>query len=335
MKLSMKKKFVALLLAGMVFFLIAGCDSKEVEDDGKFKVTFIATESGLGDRSFNDTTWEGIQRAEKELGVEISLIEPKGVADYGTSIVTAVNSGSDLIIAFGGAMNDALSEYGVKYPDVNFGGMNVTVELDNLQVARTSDHEGSFLAGALAALMTKTNTIGGLGGKEIDSILRFMVGYEEGAKYINPDIDVLISYVGAFNDPAKGKDFSLQLVNEDADVIFHAAGGTGEGVFEAVKESENIYAIGVDSDQDYIAQGKILSSMMKKCDNIAYEMIKSSMDGTFVTGNVVYGLSTKSVGLSEMQYTKDLVGEEKIGKLKEIEEKIISGEIKVTDVFDK
>ncbi len=350
MKKSIAKKILSCALALVLTLGLTACggdapsDSSEPSSSGEqsstpnaepLKVTLVATATGLGDRSFNDMAWEGIQRAEAELGVEVSIIEPKSVSDFSSSIATAAASGADVILAFGGAFSDALAENAPKFPDVYFGGLNCTAESDNLQVAQTSDHEGSFLAGALAALMTETGTIGGIGGQDADNINRFYVGYEEGAKYINPDIEVLISYVGSYSDPAKGKDFALQLMNEGADIIYAVAGGTGEGLFEAVRENEDLYAIGVDADQDYITEGKILTSMMKRVDNIAYKMIEDAINGTFETGYVVYDLVNGGVALSPMTYTKDLIGEEIIAELEAIEEKIISGEIVVTDLFAK
>lgn len=340
------KAVSCLTTAALVGMMLAGCgggaeqtqaaaENGEAAADDKVKVTFITTETGLGDRSFNDSTWEGVQRAEQELGVEISLIEPKSVADTGTSIISAVNSGSDLILGFGASWTDAFDEYCERFPDVYFGGLNCSAQADNLQVAKSADHEGSFLAGALAAMMSESGTVGCIGGQDADNINRFIVGYEEGAQYINPEIEVLKSYVGSYTDPAKGKEYSLQLMGAGADVIFQVAAGTGEGVFEAAKENESLYAIGVDSDQDYIVEGKILTSVVKNCGNIAYDMIKSVQDGTFESGEKVYNLANGGVGLTEMQYTKDLIGEENLGKLDEIKEKIISGEIQVTDIFEQ
>ena len=299
------------------------------------KVTFIATDTGLGDRSFNDSTWEGVQRAHDELGVEISIIEPDSVADMGTAIMTAVQSGSDLILGFGGSWADPLSEYCDRFPDVYFGGLNCNVTADNLQMAKTADHQGSFLAGALAATMTKTGTVACLGGQDADNINRFITGFEEGVKYVNPDVTVLKSYVGSYSDPALGKEYSLQLMNEGADIIFHIAGGTGEGLFEAARENENLYAIGVDSDQDYIAEGKVLTSVVKNCGNIAYEMIESVLNGTFETGDKVYDFENGGVCLTDMTYTKDLIGEDTIAMLDDLRQQIIDGEIVVTDLFEQ
>ncbi|SBW01295.1 Nucleoside-binding protein [uncultured Eubacteriales bacterium] len=297
------------------------------------KVTFITTAGGLGDRSFNDSTWVGVQRAGEELGVSVSLIEPATVADFGSSIVAAANSGANVIIGIGASWTDAFDEYCEKYPDIYFCGLNASASADNLMMARTADHEGSFLVGALAAMMSKTGTIGAVGGMDGDNINRFLIGYAEGAAYVNPDIKVLQSYVGSFSDPAKGKEFALQLMNEGADIIYQVAGGTGEGVFEAAKENENLYAIGVDADQDYIVEGKILTSMMKNCDVVAYTFIERILNGEFTSGDVVFDLDNNGVGLSPMTYTKDLIGEGNLKTLEEIREKIISGEIKVTDLF--
>lgn len=319
----------------------------EAEDDGEdaaaeedaaadtIKVTFIATDTGLGDRSFNDSTWEGVQRAHDELGVEISLIEPDSIADMGTAIMSAVQSGSDLILGFGGSWADPLSEYCDRFPDVYFGGLNCEVTADNLQMAKTADHQGSFLAGALAASMTETGTIACLGGQDADNINRFITGFEEGAHYVDPDVTVLKSYVGSYSDPALGKEYSLQLMNEGADIIFHIAGGTGEGLFEAARENEGLYAIGVDSDQDYIVEGKILTSVVKNCGNIAYDMIESVLNGTFETGDKVYDLENGGVTLTDMTYTKDIIGEENIAMLEDLKQQIIDGEIVVTDLFEQ
>ncbi len=301
----------------------------------KLKVTYITTNAGLGDKSFNDSAWAGLQKAEKELGVEISVIEPKAVSDYGTALVSAVNSGSNIILGFSASWTDTFNEYCPKYPKVYFGGLNCNAQADNLMIAVTSDHEGSFLAGALAAMMSKTGTIGVIGGQDADNINRFIIGYEEGAKYVNPSIVVLKSYVGAFNDPAKGKEFALQLMNEGADVIYQLAGGSGMGVFEAAKENANLYAIGSDADQDYIVEGKILTSMIKNCGVIAYDIVKSVQDGTFVAGKKAINLASNGVCLSDMQYTKELIGAENLAALDEIRNKIISGEIVVTDLFSK
>lgn len=336
----MKKWIGRVMLAGLVVLAMAGCGKKEQTADtsgqsgeAKLKAVLVTSTGGLGDRSFLDSTWAGLQQAHDELGVDIAVIEPKTNADYGSSMVAAVNGGANIIFAFGNDFTDVLNEYAPKFPDVKFVGLNCKAKADNLKVAQTADHEGSFLAGALAGMMTKTGTVGAIGGVEGDNINRFLVGYEEGVKYVNPDAIVLKSYVGSFSDPAKGKEFAIQLKNQNADIIYHVAGGTGEGVFEAVRMNEGLFAIGVDADQDGIVEGRVLTSMVKNCNVIAYDSVKQALEGKFIAGDEVYNLANGGVGLTEMKYTKDLIGEENLKKLDEIKAKIESGEIKVTDVL--
>lgn len=340
----MQKKMIRLLLMSVLVFMMVGCSAKGVpggsEQTGnngeeKIKAVLVTGTGGLGDRSFQDSAWAGLQQAKEELGVEISVIEPKTNADYGSSLVAAVNGGADIVFALGNDFTDALNEYAPKFPDVKFVGLNCTAKADNLKVAKTADHEGSFLAGALAALMSETGTVGAIGGIEGDNINRFLVGYEEGARYVNPDVVVLKSYVGSFTDPAKGKEFATQLNNQGADVIYHVAGGSGEGVFEAAKTIEKLYAIGVDANQDEIVKGKILTSMMKYCNVVTYSSVKEVLSGDFKTGDIPYNLANGGVGLSEMEFTKDIIGSDNLKRIEEIKEKITNGEITVTDIFEQ
>lgn len=337
----MLKKFVVSCL--LISMLLIGCakstETKEVDSsltvEKTVKVALITSSGGLGDRSFNDAAYEGLKRAEADYGIEIKVIEPQGVSDYQQSLKLVSSAGYDLVITVGNDWSDALSVIAPNFPDTKYAAINLSISLDNLQVAQFADHEGSFLAGAFAALMTKTNKIGFIGGMDVPAIKRFYVGYQEGAKYVNDDIEVIPTYVGSFADPFKGKEFALQLIGEDCDIIFHAAGKTGEGLFDAIKTSDDVYAIGVDSDQDSIVEGKILTSMIKSVDAAVYDMTSSFIDGTFETGKVLYGLEEKGVGLSEMKYTKDIIPSDVLNQLADIKAKVISGEIQVTDVFEE
>ncbi len=333
----MKKLFAIVMTLVLVLSMTACGKPVTTEPTGtaandKIKAIFIGK---LGDNSFNDSGWAGLQRAGEEFNMDVSVVEPATAADYGSSVVSAVNSGADLVLIFGGSYADTFNEYCTRFPDVYFGGMNSVsaAPADNLVMARTADHEGSFLAGALAAMTTQTNVVGVIGGVEMDSINRFALGFEEGAKYVNPDIKVLKAFVGSFEDPATAKEFALQLHNEQADVIYQVAGGSGMGVFEAANETEGLYAIGVDSNQDAIAPGKILTSMVKSGDQVAYDFAKMVAEGNFKSGVVDYGIGNGGVGLTDFQYSKDIVTDEMIAQLQEIEAKIKSGEIKVTDLF--
>lgn len=338
----MNKKIIALILVlTMGVSLLVGCTNNDngnenVVDNGAgdIKVALVTSAGGLGDRSFNDAAWEGFERAEAELGVEIKVVEPQSVADYSNSLSSVADSGFDFVMVVGNDWADTLTTVAAQYSDVKFAGVNINVEAPNVAIARFSDHEGSFLVGALAALMSDSGTIGFIGGSDVPAINRFFVGYEEGAKYAKSDINVLNSYVGSFADPGKGKEFALQQNNNGADIIFHAAGKTGEGLFEAVKEVEKLFAIGVDQDQDYIAPGKVLSSMEKRVDVAAFDFINQVVEGNFVAEETIYGLAEDGVGLTDMEYTKEIISQEVLKQIDDIKEKIVNGEIEVTDVFE-
>ncbi len=334
------RKTLVMMLALALTVTTAACGSKkepapsENAEKDPVKVVYVGT---LGDNSFNDSAWKGLERARDELGVEVAVIEPATAADYGTSVVSAVNSGADLVLIFGGAYADTFNEYCQRFPEVYFGGLNSVSAnpVDNLVMASVDDHEGSFLAGALAAMVSETGTVGAIGGAETDAINRFIVGYEEGVHYVDPDATVLKSYVGSWDDPATAKEFALQMNKEGADIIYQIAGGSGMGVIEAAQETDGLYAIGVDADQDGIAPGNVLTSMVKRCDNVAYDFAKMVAEGSFQSGIVKYGVSNGGVSLTEFAHSRDKVTDEMIQELADIQEKISSGEIKVTDLFEE
>lgn len=338
------KKLLALLMVVLVSVsVLVGCGQSDTatetpaveENDTAVKVVLLTSSGGLGDRSFNDAAYKGLQRAEKELGAEIKVIEPQSSADYMQSLKTAASLGYDLVMTVGNDWADALETVMPNYPDVKFAGVNLKTEADNLAVAKFSDHEGSYLAGVLAAQMTETGTIGVIGGMDIPAIKRFVIGFEEGAKYGNPDVKVIPTYAGSFADPNKGKEFALQLINEGADVIYHVAGKTGEGLFAAVKENEDVFAIGVDQDQDYIVEGKILTSMIKRVDVAVFDFAKQVKEGSYTSGVHVYGVAEDGVSLSEMTYTKDLISTEILDNVEAARQGIVDGTIQVTDLFEQ
>ncbi len=315
--------------------LLGACSPAEetpadAAEEEKIRVALVTASGGLGDRSFNDAAWAGFQRAEEEFDIETKVVEPGSVADYQTQLRSVASEGYDLVVGIGFDMKDAMSEVAPEFPDTYFGTVNVAIDSDNVATAQFKDHEGSFLAGALAGMMTETNVIGFVGGVDAANIRRFLVGYTEGAKYVNPDVEVLSSFVGSFADPAKGKEFAFEQFNQGADIVFQAAGKTGEGVIEAAAELDK-YAIGVDQDQDYIAPGNVLTSMVKRVDVAMYDFIKNLVNGELETGVTVYGLAEGGVGLSEMEYTKDDIPQEYLDTIADLKENIISGEIVVTD----
>jgi basic membrane protein A len=225
-------------------------------------------------------------------------------------------------------MEDALAKVAERFPDSKFAIIDAVVDKPNVASLVFKEHEGSFLAGVVAGLMTKTNNVGFVGGMDIPLIHRFEVGYVEGVKYANPNAEVQISYTGAdpsaFNNPGRGKELTLAQINAGADIVYHAAGGTGQGVIEACKEKGK-YAIGVDSDQKWIAPDTVITSMLKRVDVAVYETVKAVVEDRFKGGVTVFGVAENGVGVGEY------VPEEVKGAVAEAREKIISGEIKVTD----
>ncbi len=306
------------------------------------KVALIIAQGGLGDRSYNDLAYSGLQKAAEDFGVEIKAIEsadPVGEAEQ--LLRTAAESGFDLVITLEYSHFDPLARVAPDYPDTTFSIVNIVVDQPNVASILFKEHEGSFLAGALAAMVTemednaKVNSdkvIGVIGGVQSAGIDKFLVGYEEGAHYVDPDVEVLTAYSEGFGDPAKGKELTLAMYEQGADIVYQVAGGTGEGVFEAAEDQEH-YAIGVDSNQDYIKPGFILTSMLKYVDVSVYDVVKQLVDGTLEGGTTVeYGLVEGGVGLSEMEYTIDDIPSEFLQKIDEIRQMIINGEITVTDV---
>ena len=228
-------------------------------------------------------------------------------------------------------MKDAVENVAKDYPNIKFAMIDNSTNQSNIKNLLFKENEGSFLMGALAAMMSNTGTIGFVGGIDIPLINKFKSGYEQGAKYINPNIKVLSSFIGgttAFNDPLKAKEMGTLQIKQGADVLYHAAGGSGLGVLEAAKDN-NIYAIGVDSDQDDFLKGTVLTSMLKNVDIAVYTTIESILNNQFEGGDFYYGIGENGISTTDFRNSKDIIGLEKLNNLHTIQEKIMSGEIVV------
>ena len=235
-----------------------------------------------------------------------------------------------------------MKEYAPEYPDTKFAIIDTTVEGDNIVSVSFAQNQGSFLAGAAAALFTQHSeiegvndeaVIGWVGGMDIPVLHDFYVGYEQGAKYINPDIKVLQSFAGTWNDPLKGKELTLGQYEQGADIVMNVASGTGPGILEAAAEAGK-YAIGVDLNQDNDQPGHVLTSMVKRVDTACYSVIQSVVEGTFEGGSVSYlDVAGEGVSLTDFSVIKEALGdqfpEDILTQLEEIQEKIVSGEIVV------
>ncbi|HAN93975.1 MAG TPA: BMP family ABC transporter substrate-binding protein [Firmicutes bacterium] len=296
----------------------------------KTRVGLIFAEGGLGDQSFNDAAYRGLMQAKEELPVEVIYVEPADIAEMEEHQRSYAELGLDLVIVIGFIHQSALTEVSADYPDIHFAIVDDVVDNPNVTSLLFEEHEGSFLVGVVAGMMTKSNIVGFVGGMEVPLIRKFQVGFEEGVKWANPDAQVLVNYAGAFDDPGRGRELAISQYERGADIIYHAAGGTGSGVIDAAA-SHDFYAIGVDSDQDYMAPGKVLTSMIKRVDMAVYEVIKAAVEGTLEGGTWTFGVADGGVGTSEFTYTRDIVPQEVFDKVEEAKQKIISGEIVVTN----
>ncbi|MBO9600109.1 MAG: BMP family ABC transporter substrate-binding protein [Cohnella sp.] len=288
---------------------------------------------GVNDKSFNQSAWEGLQKLSKDTTAKVKYLESKEATNYLTNINTFVREKYDLTWGIGFLMGDAVKEAADKNPDAKLAIIDNVVDAPNVESVTFAENEGSFLVGVVAGLMTKTNKIGFVGGIDIPVIKRFDLGFEAGIKAVNPDAQIIKNYTGAFDKPDLGKAAAATIYNDGADIIFHAAGGTGNGVFNEAKERKSkgkqVWVIGVDKDQSIeFGDDVTLTSMLKRVDEAVYRVSKDLIDGKFAGGQVtVLGLKDNGVGLPETS-TKN-VPADVLAKVEEYKTKIINGEITV------
>lgn len=333
-------KLKKLLSIGLVTVLagsmLVGCSpSKDSKDsnsggDDKVKVTMITDVGGVNDQSFNQSAWEGLEKAEKDLGVDVKYIESKQESDYTNNIETAIDDGADLVIGVGFKMEKAIGEAAKTYKDQKFGLIDADFggkPPQNVESIMFKAEESSYLVGLVAGKLTETNKVGFVGGMEGPVIETFEAGFTAGVKAANPEAEVVSQYANSFADPAKGKSITNQMISKGVDIVFHASGDTGTGVIEAAKEAGK-KAIGVDRDQKSVAPETVISSAIKRVDVGVYDTVKNLVDGKFNGGKVtVYGLKEDGVGISES--TKENVSPDVLEFVNKQGEKIKSGEIKV------
>ena len=321
-------KKLSLLVIAVLFI---GFNATANLDGSKFQAGIVLGLGGLGDKSFNDSAFRGLQMAEKDFGIKYKYLEPTSNAQNAEYLRMLAGNGYDLTIATGFLMKNDCQTVAREYPNSKFAIIDEIVDAPNVVSLVFNEEQGAFLAGALAGLMTKSNVIGFVGGAEVPLIKKFKEGYEQGAKYVNPEIRVLSLYTSGanpFGDPVQGKANAKSQITQGADVVFHAAGGTGVGVIEAAKENK-IFAIGCDSNQDDLAKGVVLTSLIKNVDVAVYDTIEKMLEGNFKPGIVKYGLKENGVSLTDFANTKELIPQEVFTKLDEIKKKIIDGEIKI------
>jgi len=307
--------------------------------EGPFKMALIFDEGGLGDKSFNDAAHEGTLRAKKELGIEFRTAEPERPADRVTFLERFSTTDSALIVCVGFLFTEDVRRVAKEHPEKLYACVDYSLGADeklppNLATLNFREHEGSFLVGAIAALTSKSGVIGFVGGAEGPLIRKFEKGYAAGASHVRPDVQIKIAYAGvtgaAFSNPTKGKELALSMIGEGADVIFHASGTTGFGVFNAARE-RGIFAIGVDRDQSDAKEypDVILTSMVKRTDVAVFDVVASASRGEFKSGANFYGLADGGVGYVLNDSNKHLIAPETVERVEALKQAIVAGEIVV------
>ena len=351
----MKIRFISSIFILIVSaFLLTSCGEKiEAKKDCSMKVGIVFDIGGKNDRSFNAAAWDGVQRAENDMPICLYDVEPGNPVSIEPAMRAFAEKGFDLIIGVGFAQGPIMQNVANDYPNIKFAIVDGVIFEDDGKTPKKNvaslvfrEHEGSYLVGMIAAAKSKTGVLGFVGGMDIPLIHRFETGYAEGAKAVNPNIRVVPNYVGvtdqAWNDPGKGKELALSQIEKGADVIFTAAGNSGLGAFDAVEQygknadgEANKFVIGVDSNQNGVKPGFVLTSMVKRVDNAVYDVVKEVLSGKFEGGlrDHVFGLDKDGVAYALDDNNKSLITPEVLQKVEEAKGKIIGGEIKVTDAM--
>ena len=324
-----------------LLFVHPGAASEAPSEDA-VDVGIVFDVGGRGDKSFNDGAYLGAERAEKELGARVRFVEPGEGSDREAGLRLLAAEGMDLVIGVGFIFTDDITTLSKEYPNVMFADVDYAVSTDakgnaiqppaNLAALKFREEEGSFLVGALAALVGKSKRVGFVGGMDIPLIHKFEAGYTAGVKHVCPDCTVVSQYAGvtpeAFRNPGRGKELALSQYQSGVNIIFHASGSTGLGVFEAARATGKL-AIGVDADQYSEAPNHILTSMVKGVDVAVYDAIKRVKEGTFKGGIYQLGLAEQGVGYIYDTNNQTLIPADIRARLEQLREQIVQKQIRV------
>jgi len=321
-----KFRFIHLVLIAIVLLICFGTPAM----GAKLKIAMVTDVGGVNDQSFNQSAWEGLQRAEKDFGAKVAYKESKQDADYAPNMETLTDAGFDLIWGIGFLMGDAIKSTAQINPDQKYAIIDFAYGPEtpkNVAGIVFQEEQPSFLVGYIAGKMTKTNKVGFVGGIKFPLIERFEYGYMAGVKMANPKCEVLSQYAESFTDAAKGKAIANNMYQKGADIVFHASGGVGDGVIEAAKEKGK-WAIGVDKDQNFLAPDNVLTSAMKRVDNAIYDVARKLKAGQWNGGEtVVYNLSNDGVGIAPT--SKKHVPADILAEVDQLTTRIKKGEFKV------
>lgn len=345
------KKIIALaisvLCVSAFVFILGQGDGAGAPAEDAFMVGLVTDIGGIDDRSFNQSTWEGIERFAKDFKLseaQYKYLQSSAEADYIPNLSTFSDEGLNLIVAPGFLFEQSMAEVADSYPDNNYLIIDSVVAKPNVASAIFAEHEGSFLVGVAAGLKAKAdgkNIVGFLGGMQFPLIERFQAGFEQGVKAVFPECTILVDYAGDFAAPDKGQAIAQKQFNAGAYIIFHAAGGSGNGMIKEARERSAAgdirWAIGVDKDQYadgmYGDKSAILTSMTKRVDVAAYEVAKMTMDGNFPGGEtLVFSVANQGVGIPE---TNPNLSDDIVSRVREYEAQIAAGSLVVSEVPGK
>ncbi len=323
------KKLVSLAFAAMALF-------GHSANAQQFQPAVIFDMGGKFDKSFNEGVYNGAERFRKETNITYRDFEITNDSQREQALRNMATRGATIITIAGFSAANAVEKVAKEFPNVKFTIIDAVVDLPNVQSVVFKEHEGSFLVGAIAAKTSKTGVIGFIGGMDIPLIRNFACGYKQGARAVNPKITVLQNMTGttgaAWNDPTRGAELARSQFDRKADVVFAAAGATGLGVMQAAKDSKKL-AIGVDSNQNYLHPGTILTSMLKRVDVAVYDALQAARNNTWKPGIRIIGLSEGGVDWALDQYNRSLITPEVEKMVGQYRQDIISGKIKVADYY--
>ena len=327
----MKSAFRLLAAAAIALAATAG-------QAADFKPAVVYDMGGKFDKSFNEGVFNGVKRFTEETGIEVMEFEVTNDAQRQRAMERLVQRGATALLGVGFAQADAIAAVAEANPDAQFGIIDVFwLDAPNIRQYTFKEQEGSYLVGVAAAMKSETGTVGFVGGMDIPLIHKFACGYVQGVKSVNPDIEVLQNMTGttasAWNDPVKGGELAQSQIDRGADVVYHAAGGTGIGVIQTTADAGKL-AIGVDGNQNYLAPGSVLTSMVKRVDVAAYEYFMDTRKGMFSAGVVQLGLAEDGVDWAVDEHNQELVAGDIEAAVAAAKEAIVSGKIKVHNYED-
>ncbi|HRY24028.1 MAG: BMP family ABC transporter substrate-binding protein [Geminicoccaceae bacterium] len=318
-------------LAMLALALMAGTAAAQ-----DFKPAVIFDMGGKFDKSFNEAAYNGAERFKEETGIEYLEFEVTQEAQREQAMRRMVRNGATIVVVVGFQNATPLETVAPDNPDIEFTIIDAVVDQPNVQSVVFKEHEGSFLVGMAAAMASKTGKVGFVGGMDIPLIRNFAHGYEQGVHYVNPDAEVLVNMTGttpaAWNDPGKGGELAIGQFDQGVDVVYAAAGATGLGVLQAAADRDKL-SIGVDSNQNHLHPGSVLTSMLKRVDVAVYNAFKDSMDGTWQPGAQSLGLAEDGVGFAIDENNRALITPEMEAAIEDAKAKIVAGEIVVEDYY--